>query len=1302
MSEAKKLAKEAAGFIPGVGTAMDIASAGQAIASGNIPLAALETASAAVGLVPGIGRVLGKALKFTAKKTGLVKFTKEDILTKGDDNYKAIRGNVDESLDKKTAQEVFKSDDSKIEAIRKAQSKSRTMDVAGARPFKKEALQLEKDEITPKEFRKKAFADVEKFDNVEELPTYTEVVFSLDKNKRAKGIIGLDKTIPKNVKPLEAGDEVKARLDIPAYNRYDVYVPQITYKKPNAKGAESVFSRTMVIKDVTFGTSSKAAFDISRGVQQKFPHATINGTVATNPLTKKAFKDNEAHGIAKAVIDDDDFIHVGYNPDRGGFFYDRGTKMPIFKSPFVVQIGKQIFAKRPVETVAERTAKLRQLDLRSIRDRSGSSLKKGRPTLFNQGGLTTDEQTQQAFNQGGYGVAGKFTSDTGVSAAKEKGNFEGFGYKGEAKEAPAETKSFQESVDMSSGGDDDKKVSALIPAPFEKNQFDQYKKVNPKTYADLKFKQTDKDEPLGYMGKPTGQTLKQRQEEVKNVSLGETKEMAKARVKNSIFNKLSSLTKDDIFKDPKNISVRKTIEESNIESPLIQAVLESGYLINDVGNLDTFSFNEQTGEYSFNRNKLISNLTGLNPAHVKTINDFYLNATGAKTVEELDLNNPNSDWFWCSAFIHDILIKAGAKPLETYDSYDRTRARKYANYGTKVNSLSEAKSGDILLIGNPTTGEIGHLTFYVGPEIEESFKTTYGLIPPSPYKDYVLGLGGNQAGRSFGELSAEVNVKPFSTNQVLGIRRIEKVTPEMKNQLASDNPNYKNFVEGAVEFSKIPLKRPKNLNPYAGVVEFSKQPLSRPKEFNKGGINMEQQMSLFDEGGMKDDGLDRDPVSGNEIPPGSLAKEVRDDIPAQLSEGEYVVPADVVQYYGVKFFEDLRMEAKRGLAEMDATGRIGGEPMSMTMIAIGGAEEEQKERQKKALGGIVGFDNGGVAKDMAEIQKYGSYNPYDFSVVGGTRLSPIARTGQSMGLTTPDTHSKMFYHPDGRVQAVPGRMVTVNGEQKFLPNPQYIDFTTGEWSDTPPSQAKTQTTETPKEDRDDRGKSSFDFEAQRLQNENSLKVSAERLGLDPKVYAGLGFFKRFKLMGEEIKAMRGQEIDKDKINSIVNDADEGSSFDLRGILKAVTTFGFLATGNPLIPLAARIIAGISTDDDKKKDVKTTIKDPKTSKGVKSKSIVPTGSSGVDTSTIEGITKASGVTPKTTAKTKTPSAKAKETFREKEAKGLTKSIGTAGGSKTAKDFEDPSDNFAGMINKGGLINKPKRNPKKPRGKGLGSK
>ena len=70
-----------------------------------------------------------------------------------------------------------------------------------------------------------------------------------------------------------------------------------------------------------------------------------------------------------------------------------------------------------------------------------------------------------------------------------------------------------------------------------------------------------------------------------------------------------------------------------------------------------------------------------------------------------------------------------------------------------------------------------------------------------------------------------------------------------------------------------------------------------------------------------------DPVSGNDVPPGSLPEEVRDDIDARLSEGEYVVPADVVRYFGVKFFEDLRSQAKMGLQQMDADGRIGGDPI---------------------------------------------------------------------------------------------------------------------------------------------------------------------------------------------------------------------------------------------------------------------------------------------------------------------------------------------------------------------------------------
>ncbi len=124
---------------------------------------------------------------------------------------------------------------------------------------------------------------------------------------------------------------------------------------------------------------------------------------------------------------------------------------------------------------------------------------------------------------------------------------------------------------------------------------------------------------------------------------------------------------------------------------------------------------------------------------------------------------------------------------------------------------------------------------------------------------------------------------------------------------------------------------------------------------------------------MVDDGKDVDPVSGNDVPPGSLAKEVRDDIPAQLSEGEYVVPADVLRFYGMKFFEDLRENAKIELARMEAEGRIGGQPVD---AAVGGymtgqptqsttPDPYEQQRMMYRQGapvamGNAGYDNGGT------------------------------------------------------------------------------------------------------------------------------------------------------------------------------------------------------------------------------------------------------------------------------------------------------------------------------------------------------
>ena len=106
-------------------------------------------------------------------------------------------------------------------------------------------------------------------------------------------------------------------------------------------------------------------------------------------------------------------------------------------------------------------------------------------------------------------------------------------------------------------------------------------------------------------------------------------------------------------------------------------------------------------------------------------------------------------------------------------------------------------------------------------------------------------------------------------------------------------------------------------------------PVARTKDgklrtFNEGGVvPMDRQMEMFEDGGLMDEGGTVDPVSGNDVPPGSTQEEVRDDIPAQLSEGEFVFPADVVRYIGLGNLMRMRQEAKMGLKLMDEMGQMG-------------------------------------------------------------------------------------------------------------------------------------------------------------------------------------------------------------------------------------------------------------------------------------------------------------------------------------------------------------------------------------------
>ena len=111
-----------------------------------------------------------------------------------------------------------------------------------------------------------------------------------------------------------------------------------------------------------------------------------------------------------------------------------------------------------------------------------------------------------------------------------------------------------------------------------------------------------------------------------------------------------------------------------------------------------------------------------------------------------------------------------------------------------------------------------------------------------------------------------------------------------------------------------------------------------------------------------------DPVSGNDVPPGSLPEEVRDDIDAKLSEGEYVVPADVVRFFGVKFFEDIRKKAKLGLAAMEEDGRIGGEPVMDEQFNDNEVvTDEDLEKLKGMLSS--GMANGGLIDKIVNAAK---------------------------------------------------------------------------------------------------------------------------------------------------------------------------------------------------------------------------------------------------------------------------------------------------------------------------------------------
>ena len=220
------------------------------------------------------------------------------------------------------------------------------------------------------------------------LPNFKNVVGALTKDKSDKGILGLNNN-------LEKGSVVTSRLDIPAYNEYNVWVTSIVDK---IKG--KLYGRTAVLKNVNFDMTNEGAKQLALDIatekkktkkvlnkktkervseeytQTKTPFATMKGEW-------QDVLDQDAFALAKKYINDPDWIQVGFNPERHSFFYDKATMMPVFEAEEVVQVGALVLAKvknlNTPELRAARIAKLRKLRITNMPEGSD-------PTTFNKGG----------------------------------------------------------------------------------------------------------------------------------------------------------------------------------------------------------------------------------------------------------------------------------------------------------------------------------------------------------------------------------------------------------------------------------------------------------------------------------------------------------------------------------------------------------------------------------------------------------------------------------------------------------------------------------------------------------------------------------------------------------------------------------------------------------------------------------------------------------------------------------------------------------------------------------------------------
>ena len=298
----------------------------------------------------------------------------------------------------------------------------------------------------------------------------------------------------------------------------------------------------------------------------------------------------------------------------------------------------------------------------------------------------------------------------------------------------------------------------------------------------------------------------------------------------------------------------------------------------------------------------------------------------------------------------------------------------------------------------------------------------------------------------------------------------------------------------------------------------------------------QMEMAFMQDGGLKDQGGTKDKVSGNDVPSGSLKKEVRDDIPAMVSEGEFIFPADVVRYHGLDKLMQMRQEAKMGLNMMEKMGQMGNseeaelpDDLPFTVADITVIEEDDAKMNR---GGILFAQEGanidyipGVIDPQEERAKQERAAFSDF--MGNTGYEP--KGPRKYKLKNGDIIEIVHNYRDIPTQIVPEGAV-------LLPLDDTTPVTPKEGEEG--EQAKV----APKKKEKTAAERQAKADATAARNKEAIETSAKRLGMTYDEYNDLGFGSRLALMGLELKGARGETGTAEERNAAIEKSKEGGAF----------------------------------------------------------------------------------------------------------------------------------------------------------------